>query len=107
MHRLRLLPATGARACALLLLAYPALAQDKPFAAAGATVSLAATTASGRVQIQAGPYSGSLRIYNAGAASVFIACGDASVVATVAAGVPIAPGTVEVLGCSQTYIAGI
>jgi hypothetical protein len=37
---------------------------------------------------------------------VFVACGDAAVVATTAS-LPIAPGSVEVLGCPQTYIAGI
>jgi hypothetical protein len=47
-----------------------------------------------------------MRLYNSGTVAVFIVCGDATSVAT-AASLPIAPGTVEVLGCAQQYIAGI
>jgi hypothetical protein len=105
----------GARAklacalCALALLALPAAAwaQDKPFAPGGPTVSLAATGTTGSVQVQASASSTAMRVYNSGSVAVFLACGVSGVVATVAAGMPIAPGTVEVIGCNQTYVAGI
>lgn len=84
-----------------------ALAQDAAFAPGGATVSLAVTGATGRVQFQAGPTSKHVRIYNGGTVAVFIACGDVTVTAAVASAMPVAPGSVEVLGCAQTYIAGI
>jgi hypothetical protein len=58
------------------------------------------------VQVQAGPYAKAVRVYNAGTVAVFVACGDVTAVATTAS-LPIAPGSVEVLGCPQTYIAGI
>jgi hypothetical protein len=96
-------------AAALLLMAAPAGAQQAAFRTDGAaTVSLAATTTTGRVQIQAA-VSGTqnARLYNSGTVAVFVNCGDVTVVATTAAGLPIAPGTVEVLGCNQTHIAGI
>jgi hypothetical protein len=38
--------------------------------------------------------------------AVFITCGDVTAV-TKAAGIPIAPGTVEVIGCTQSYVAAI
>jgi hypothetical protein len=87
------------------LLAFPALAQV-PFLAGGATVSLAATGTTSRVQVQAGPYAKAIRLYNSGTVAVFVVCGDVAAVATVA-GIPVAPGSVEVLGCAQTYVAGI
>ena len=52
-------------------------------------------------------YNTSVRLYNSGTVAVFVNCGDVTVVATTAAGMPIAPGTVEVLGCGKGYIAGI
>jgi len=95
-------------AAALLLLASPAGAQSAFRTDGAATVTLAATATTGRVQIQsAAGGTQNVRVYNAGTVAVFINCGDVTVVATTAAGLPIAPGTVEVLGCNQTHIAGI
>ena len=88
-------------------LSAPVWAQDKPFAPGGPTVSLAATGTTGSVQVQSAASSTAMRIYNAGTVVVFVACGTSGVVATLAAGMPIAPGTVEVVGCNQTYVAGI
>jgi hypothetical protein len=91
-----------------LLLAFPSPAfPQSAFAPGGATVSLAVTGTTGRVQIATSASSQNVRIYNAGTVAVFVVCGDVSSVATVAAGLPIAPGTVEVIGCAQTYVAGI
>ena len=95
-------------AAALLLLAAPANAQSAFRSDGAATVTLAATATSGRVQIQAAVGGTQhVRLYNAGTAAVFIQCGDVTVVATAAAGMPIAPGTVEIIGCNQTHVAGI
>lgn len=98
----------GAAASLLLLLAAPAGAQQ-PFRWDGAaTVTLSATGTTSRVQVQAAEGgTQAVRLYNAGTVPVFVACGAALVVATVAAGLPVAPGSVEVLGCNQPYIAGI
>lgn len=98
--RILIMPA----ACLALLLA-PARAQV-PFLAGGATVSLSATGTTSRVQVQTGPASKAMRLYNAGTVAVFVVCGDAAATATTA-GLPVAPGSVEVLGCAQQYIAGI
>lgn len=95
-------------AAALLLLATPAGAQQAFRWDGAATVTLSAAATTSRVQIQtAEGGSQAVRIYNAGSVPVFLACGTVVVVATVAAGLPVAPGSVEVLGCNQTHIAGI
>jgi hypothetical protein len=87
-------------AAVLLLAAAPAYAQSAFRTDGAATVSLAATATTGRVQIQtAAGGTQNVRVYNAG--------GDVTVVATTAAGLPIAPGAVEIVGCNQTHIAGI
>lgn len=78
-----------------------------PFIASGNTVSLAVTGTTGRVAVPTDAYNNAVRLYNAGTVAVFINCGDVTVVATTAAGIPIAPGSVEVLGCGKGYIAGI
>jgi len=94
-------------AAALLLLALPATAQQSAFRASGPTVTLAASTTTARVQIlPADVTTQHARIYNSGTVAAFVACGDVTVVATTAAGMPIAPGTVEVIGCTS-HIAGI
>lgn len=80
---------------------------ESPFVASGATVSLAVTGTTGRVAVPSDTYNTAIRLYNAGTVAVFVSCGDVTVVATVAAGMPIAPGSVEVLGCGKGYIAGI
>ena len=77
------------------------------FTSSGATVSLAVTGTTGRVAVPTDAYNTSVRLYNSGTVAVFVNCGDVTVVATTAAGMPIAPGTVEVLGCGKGYIAGI
>jgi hypothetical protein len=96
-------------ALALTLVAAPAAAQQPAFRTDGAaTVTLAATTTSGRVQIRAAATgTQNIRVYNAGTVAAFIECGTTTVDATVAASMPIAPGTVEVIGCNQTHLAGI
>jgi len=94
-------------AFAVFFYAHPLLAQEKPFLAGSATVTLSATGSSTAVQIQTGASNPNLRVYNSGTVAVFIACGGAAVTAAVASAMPIAPGTVEVLGCAQTHVAGI
>jgi hypothetical protein len=94
--------------CALfvVLAAAPARAQS-PFQASGNTVSLAVTGITGRVAVAVDAYNSAIRVYNAGTVPVFIACGDVTVTAVLATSVPVAPGSVEVLGCGKGYIAGI
>jgi hypothetical protein len=96
-------------AVALLFAAFtpaPALAQNA-FAPGGPTVSLAITGTTARVQVQTAASSPHMRIYNSGSIPAFVVCGDVASVATTAAGMPIAPASVEVIGCTQQYIAGI
>jgi hypothetical protein len=87
--------------------ASPSLAASDAFAVGGATVSLAVTGTTGRVQVQPSAANPNLRIYNAGTVAVFLACGDVTIVATLAGSMPVAPGTVEVIECPQPYVAGI
>lgn len=82
-------------------------AHAQGFTASGNTVSLAVTGTTSRVAVPTDAYNTSVRLYNAGTVAVFIACGDVTVVAATTTGTPIAPGTVEVLGCGKGYIAGI
>ena len=77
----------------------------QPFRPA-ATVSLAGTTASSRVQITNTTGLGAYRLHNAGTVIVFIKEGDVTVTAAVT-DTPIAPGAVEVLSFGSQYIAGI
>jgi predicted S18 family serine protease len=91
----------------LCLLASPVVAQERAFSAGGPTVSLAVTGTTGRVQVQPGPGNAHMRVYNSGTVAVFLACGDVTVTAALASAMPVAPGTIEVIGCSQTYVAGI
>lgn len=110
MKRLRAAAVLAATAAlSLIAAALPARAQNNAFAASGATVSLAATGSSAVVQVQPATLalSPNMRVYNSGSVAVFLVCGNASTVATAAAGLPVAPGTVEVIGCPQTHIAGI
>jgi hypothetical protein len=93
-------------AVVLLGLAAPALAQNA-FAPGGPTVTLAITGTTARVQVQTAASSPHMRIYNSGTVPAFVVCGDVTATATVAAGMPIAPASVEVIGCTQQYIAGI
>jgi hypothetical protein len=91
---------------ALLLLPFAAYA-DSAFGPGGNTVSLAVTGTTGRVQYQATPTHPNVRVYNAGTVAAFVSCGDVNIVATTGSGMPVAPGAIEVIGCGQTYIAGI
>jgi hypothetical protein len=81
-------------------------AAQSAFSPGGPTVSLAVTGTTGRVQVQSSA-GNNVRVYNSGTVAVFVACGDVTIVATTAAGMPVAPGTVEIIGCSQQYVAGI
>ena len=72
----------------------------------GATVNLAATTASSRVQVSSTTGLGEVRIYNSGTVPVFIKEGDVTVNAAVT-DLPLAPGAIEVLSFAGQYIAGI
>ena len=78
-----------------------------PFLPGGNTVTLSVTGTSARVQVQTSSAAKAMRLYNSGTVAVFISCGDVASVATTAAGLPVAPGSVEVIGCAQQYIAGI
>ena len=80
-------------AAAMLLMVAAASAQQAFRWDGAATVSLSATASSSRVQIQtAEGGTQAVRLYNAGSVPVFVACGTVVVVATVAAGLPVAPG---------------
>ena len=72
----------------------------------GATANLAATTSTGRVQINATTGLGEVRVYNSGTVTVFIKEGDVTVNAAVT-DMPLAPGAIEVLTFAGQYIAGI
>jgi hypothetical protein len=91
------------------LLSTPYLcAAQTAFQPGGNTVTLSVTGASARVQVQpAGTGSPNIRVYNAGTVAVFLACGDVAVTAAVASAMPVAPGSVEIIHCGQTYVAGI
>jgi len=93
----------------LVLLAMPAASQQAfRTDGAAATVTLNATGTTSRVQLQtAVPGAPNARLYNSGSVAVFVNCGDVTVVATTATGMPVAPGSVEVIGCQNTHIAGI
>lgn len=77
------------------------------------TVNLAVTTSTGRVQVfTTTPDVTSepcIRLYNAGAATVFVEFGTVAVNAAVATGFPLPPGAVEVFRVdnTQTYVAAI
>ena len=72
-----------------------------------ATVNLAATTASSRVQVQPSHQSRHVRIFNSGTVTVFIEAGDSTITASASTGMPIAAGTVEIISAPSGYIAAI
>lgn len=78
-----------------------------------ATVNLAVTSSTGRVQVFTTTPSivsePVIRLYNAGTVAVFVNFGDSSVTAALATGIPIAPGSVETfrVDSTQVYVAGI
>jgi hypothetical protein len=77
------------------------------------TVTLAVTSTSDRVAKTVPPQNGGasheVRIANTGTAVAFIAFGNSAVAATVAAGIPILPNTVESfeIAASATHVAAI
>lgn len=96
----------GAIILGLCVTSAPVFAEDV-FTVSGSTVTLAVTGTTARVQF-ATQSPRSLRIYNAGTVAAFIQCGaDNTVVATVATGIPIAPGSVELIGCPGLWVAAI
>lgn len=79
-----------------------------PFPAS--TIALAGSTSSTRVQFQlAGKGKpGSVRVHNAGSATAFVEFGGNAVVASLAAGMPIPPGSVETFNPQGgSYLAAI
>jgi hypothetical protein len=78
---------------------------QKAFGPSGATVSLAVSAASARVALPAR----SIRLHNSSEVTMFIAFGDSAVSATVAAGMPIPAGGVEVFDVpgGPTHVAAI
>lgn len=92
---------------AALFLLIPSFAIADAFIRSGDTVSLTVTTTTGSVQFQPTPTGPNVRFYNTGAVAAFVVCGDSGITATTVTGIPLAPGTVEVLACPGTYIAAI
>jgi len=91
----------------LLSTPFFAIAQTA-FQPGGPTVTLAVTGTTARVQVQAsGTGSPNIRVYNSGTVAVFLACGDVAVTALTTTSMPVAPGSVEIVHCGQTYVAGI
>lgn len=81
-----------------------------PFTPTGSTVNLAVTGSTGAVALGTLGQGGStVRIYNAGAATVFINFGISTVEAATATSIPVPAGAIEVysVGPSVTHVAGI
>jgi hypothetical protein len=78
----------------------------------GDTVNLTATTTSSRVALtnpELGSGTEEVRIRNTGAVDVFVHFGDSTVVATLAASIPVQPNSVEAfrIRTSATHMAAI
>ena len=76
----------------------------------GATVKLAASTSSSRVQFQTAAMGkpGSVRVHNAGSVAVFVELGGSAVTAAVGSGMPVPAGAVETLAAQGgSWLAGI
>lgn len=77
----------------------------------GKTVSLSASVSSSAASVAiagAGRPNTTVRVYNAGAAAVFVEMGDSTVVATLANGMPIPAGGVEVFSIGgATHAAAV
>jgi hypothetical protein len=91
----------------LVLALIPSALAQSPFQASGNTVTLSVTGATARVAVATDGYNTAIRVFNSGTVPVFLACGDVTIVAATTTSMPVAPGTVEVLGCGKGYIAGI
>lgn len=76
-----------------------------------ATVKLAATTTTGRVQFTAATRvspDASVRLYNDGSTPVFVEFGGSTVTAALASGMPVPPGGAETFNPrGGTHVAGI
>lgn len=96
-------------AAAVFLVLGIALAANaqSPFQASGNTVTLSVTGTTARVAVATDSYNTVVRVFNSGTVPVFLACGDVTVVAVTTTSMPVAPGTVEVMGCGKGYVAGI
>lgn len=76
---------------------------------AAATVNLAVTTTTGRVQVLASARRRNFRIFNAGSVTVFVELGGSTVAAVATTAIPVAGGASLVLNNSgsNTYVAAI
>lgn len=78
--------------------------------APASTKKLTAGTTSSSVQVHTGHHR-HIRIYNKGSVEAYVECGGSAVAATIPAGsagsMPIAPGSVEIIGCPEGYVAAI
>lgn len=88
------------------------MATPSPFSANSATVNIAATTSTGNVALGGSGYGHggiSVRIYNAGPATVFIEFGTSAVTAATATSIPVPAGAIEtqVVGPAITHVAAI
>lgn len=82
------------------------------FSPIGATVTLSATNTTGNAALTSpgtAPMTKSVRVYNAGTATVFIAFGADSTITATTASMPVPSGGIETfeLGPNITYAAGI
>jgi hypothetical protein len=71
------------------------------------TVNIAVNAGSQRVAVQSERSSSHVRIVNNSGVTIFVEFGDVTIVATVATGLPIPAGAVEVLRLDTTHIAAI
>lgn len=76
------------------------------------TVSLAATTTTANVRVNADKPSGQdrhVRVYNSGDSTVFLAFGGSTVIASTTTGYPMPPGVMEIVSLPDgaTHVAGI
>lgn len=80
-----------------------------PFTPIGSTSNIAVTATSQVLLVPSiGNTSGTLRIINSGSQTIFLNFGSSAAVATVAAGMPMLPNTVETFASGQfTHIAVI
>ena len=81
-----------------------------PFAPGEATAKVTAATTSARVKVAEASGIVQVRLYNSGTVTAFLALGDSTIAATVAAGMPLPPGAVEVVSFAtgdDIYLAGI
>lgn len=67
---------------------------SQPFVPSGATENIDVSSSSQRIDIES---ASQVRVMNDGTATVWIAFGGSGVTATLAAGMPIGPGVIEVL----------